>query len=82
MYEGGRVLQISPDGDVLQDIEVPAMCPTMPCFGRADLKTLFVTTARDKRPEAELERLPDAGCVMAARVGTAGMAANLFTDGP
>ena len=80
MYEGGRVLQISPGGELLQDIPVPAMCPTMPCFGGADEKTLFVTTARDKRPEEELERFPDSGCMFAMRVGVSGLAVNYFED--
>ena len=80
MYEGGRVLQISSEGEVLQDIPVPALCPTMPCFGGPDLKTLFVTTARDKRPAKELERLPDSGCVLAMQVGVVGLATNFFID--
>jgi sugar lactone lactonase YvrE len=80
MYEGGRVLQISPDGEVLQDIAVPAMCPTMPCFGGDDLKTLFVTTARDKRPEKELELFPDSGCVFSLQVAVAGLAVNMVLD--
>jgi sugar lactone lactonase YvrE len=80
MYEGGRVLQLSPAGDVLQDIPVPAMCPTMPCFGGPGLTTLFVTTARDKRPANELERFPDSGCVFSMRVEVAGLPVNLFAD--
>ena len=80
MYEGGRVLQISPAGEVLQDIPVPAMCPTMPCFGGDDLKTLFVTTARDKRPEQELEKFPDSGCVLLMAVDVPGLPANLMID--
>ena len=28
--------------------QLPVRCPTMPAFGGADMKTLFVTTARDK----------------------------------
>src|SRR4029078_10655098 len=54
MFEGGRILKLSPGGDTLADIPVPARCPTMPCFGGADLKTLYLTTARHNRPEAEL----------------------------
>ena len=80
MYEGGRVLQISPGGELLQDIPVPAMCPTMPCFGGDDLKTLFVTTARDKRPAQELERFPESGCVVSMWVDVAGTGVNLFVD--
>jgi sugar lactone lactonase YvrE len=80
MYEGGRVLQISRRGDVLQDIKVPAMCPTMPCFGGDDLKTLFVTTARDKRPEKELGEFPDSGCVFAMNGEVPGLASASFGD--
>lgn len=80
MYEGGRVLQFSPVGDLLADIAVPAMCPTMPCFGGADLRTLYLTTASDKRPAAELAQLPDSGCVFSTRVETAGLPVNFFVD--
>ena len=80
MYEGGRVLQLSPGGGVLQDIATPAMCPTMPCFGGPDLKTLFVTTARDKRPEKELEKYPDSGCLFSMRVAEPGLPANVMSD--
>ena len=77
-YEGGRLLRLSPDGDVVQVIETPALCPTMPCFGGADLKTLFVTTARNGRSEQELAQYPGAGCVWAMRVEVAGVAVNQF----
>jgi sugar lactone lactonase YvrE len=43
-YRGGKVLRLSPAGDVLATFAVPAMCPTMCAFGGADLKTLYVTT--------------------------------------
>lgn len=80
MYEGGRVLQLSPNGELLQDIAVPAMCPTMPCFGGKDLKTLYVTTARDKRPVEELARLRNSGCVFSMQVDVAALPANFFVD--
>jgi sugar lactone lactonase YvrE len=80
MYEGGRLLQLSPAGELLQEIAVPAMCPTMPCFGGEDLKTLYVTTARDKRPAQELAQLPDSGCVFSTRVDVPGLAVNFFAD--
>jgi sugar lactone lactonase YvrE len=56
------------------------MCPTMPCFGGEDLKTLYVTTARDKRPAQELAQLPDSGCVFSTRVDVPGLAVNFFAD--
>lgn len=68
MHEGGRVLRWSQAGEQLQDIPVPAKCSTMPCFDGPDLKTLFVTTAQDKRPAQELEKFPDSGCAYSMRV--------------
>jgi sugar lactone lactonase YvrE len=52
-------------------------CPTMPCFGGADLKTLYITTAREKRPAEELAREPLAGCVLQMRVEVPGLPANV-----
>lgn len=80
MFEGARVLQISPAGDVLADIAVPARCPTMPCFGGADFKTLFLTTARHGRSAAELAVYPDSGCVFSMRVDVPGLAVNFFVE--
>lgn len=80
LYEGGRLLQLSPAGDILADIAVPAQCPTMPCFGGDDLQTLYLTSARKGRPEAELQAWPDSGCVFAMRVDTPGLPVNFFID--
>jgi sugar lactone lactonase YvrE len=77
MFEGGCVLRIAPTGEVLQRIELPATCPTMPTFGGPDLRTLFITTAREKRPADELAREPLAGAVLRLRVDVAGLATTL-----
>jgi len=76
MFEGQRILKISPAGEVLESIEVPVRCPTMPCFGGADLRTLYVTCASDKRPADELKALPLSGCVISARVDVPGLPVN------
>jgi len=73
MYEGARLLRLSPDGTLLREVALPAQCPTMPCFGGADLRTLFVTTARANRPAEELQRLPLSGCVLRLRVDIPGL---------
>jgi sugar lactone lactonase YvrE len=49
LYEGSRIRRYDPDGKVMADHPVPALNTTMPAFGGADRKTLFVTTARDKK---------------------------------
>jgi sugar lactone lactonase YvrE len=72
MYEGQRVVQISPAGQLLREIATPVRCPTMPCFGGADLKTLYLTTARHSRSPEELREQPQAGCVFAMRLDVAG----------
>ena len=55
------------------------MCPTMCAFGGADLKTLYVTTARQLREADELARLPLSGGIFAMRVETAGISEPKFT---
>ena len=78
LFEGQRLLRLSPSGKVLQELRLPVRCATMPCFGGADLKTLFITTSREKRPAAELEAQPLAGRVLTLRVDVAGLPANRF----
>jgi sugar lactone lactonase YvrE len=72
-YRGGKVLQISPHGDTLAEYAVPAMCPTMCAFGGPDLRTLYVTSARQFRAAAELARLPHSGGIFAMRVAVPGL---------
>ena len=80
MFEGGRLLKFSPAGALLDDIPVPMRCPTMPCFGGSDLKTLFITSASYKRPAQELAEMPQSGCVISMRVATAGLPVNFVSN--
>lgn len=80
MYEGGRVLKFSPAGQLLEEFRLPALCPTMPCFGDADGRTLYVTTARHGRSPAELDAHPDSGRVFSMRVDAPGLPVNFFRD--
>jgi len=72
-YRGGKVVQLSSSGVVRAEYPTPAMCPTMCAFGGADLKTLFVTSARQMRDAEELERLPHSGGIFAMRVDIPGL---------
>ena len=72
-YRGGKVVQISPQGRTLAEFEVPAMCPTMCAFGGPDLKTLYVTSARQMRDADELARLPQSGGIFSMRVDVPGL---------
>lgn len=80
MFEGARLLKLSPQGDVLAETAVLAQCPTMPCFGGPDLKTLYLTSARHGRPAQELQRWPDSGCIFSRRVDVPGLPVNFFLD--
>lgn len=78
MYEGACVLRLSPRGEVICAVRLPVRCPTMPCFGGDDLRTLYITSAREGRPAAELAQQPLAGCVLSVRVDVPGLAAQRF----
>lgn len=76
MFEGARLLRFAPDGALLDEVPLPVRCPTMPCFGGPDGRTLFITTARENRPADELAREPWAGAVLTLRVDAPGLAAH------
>ena len=80
LFEGRRVCQLAPDGSLLAEFAVPLQCPTMPCFGGEDLKTLYLTSARHHRSAAELAAFPLSGSVLSMRVEVAGLPVNFFRD--
>lgn len=80
MYEGARVCKFAPDGTLLDAFAVPAACPTMPCFGGEDLKTLYLTTASGGRSPQELAQWPLSGAVLSMRVDTPGLPVQFFSD--
>jgi sugar lactone lactonase YvrE len=76
MFEGSRLLRLGADGNVLAELKLPVRCATMPCFGGHDLRTLYITTARENRPPEELAQQPLAGRVLQLRVDVPGLPAN------
>ncbi len=44
-WNGGRVTRYRPDGSVERVVETPCFSPTSCCFGGAEMKTLYVTSA-------------------------------------
>lgn len=78
MYEGGRLLRLSPEGEILREVMLPVRCPTMMAFGDDDLRTLYITTVSHKRPAAELEQYPLSGCVLRLRVDVPGLPEHLY----
>jgi sugar lactone lactonase YvrE len=80
MFEGQRLRCYSPQGQLLRELPLPVRCPTMPCFGGPDLRTLYLTTSRHARPAAELAAQPQAGCVLQCRVENAGLPVNFCAN--
>lgn len=78
LYQGARVHRYSPEGALLSVHPVPAQSPTMPCFGGPDMKTLFVTSARDGCMPEQLARHPDSGGIFALRTDVPGLVKTPF----
>jgi sugar lactone lactonase YvrE len=77
MYEGARLLRISHDGTLQREITLPVRCPTMPCFGDADGRTLYLTTAAPRGADGHrTDDEPLAGCVLQMRVEVPGLPTN------
>jgi sugar lactone lactonase YvrE len=80
MFEGRRLCQFASDGRLLAEVPTPFQCPTMPCFGGDDLRTLYLTSARHNRSALELQAFPLSGCVISMRVEVPGLPVNFYTD--
>lgn len=72
-YGGACVARITPEGRVDRVIRLPVSNATSCAFGDADLRTLYITTARQKLAAAQLAREPDAGALFAVRLPVGGL---------
>jgi sugar lactone lactonase YvrE len=59
-------------------IDLPASNVTDCAFGDADLRTLYITTARNGRTDAQLQEEPLAGGLFKVRIDSPGVPAPLF----
>lgn len=72
-WDGWRITRYAPDGSVDRHIGLPVQRPTCLAFGGADLRTLYLTSARTDLSEEDLASQPQAGGVFALDVGVAGL---------
>jgi len=79
MFEGARLVKLSPEGALLDEIKLPVRCPTMMAFGGEDLRTLYVTSA-GARPAPELEQYPLSGKLLRIRMDVAGRIENTYAE--
>jgi sugar lactone lactonase YvrE len=78
LFGGGAVRRYGPDGTLEAAILLPVTNPTSPVFGGADLRTLYVTSARHRLTLGQLAVEPLAGAVLALDPGVRGLAGNRF----
>ncbi len=79
LWSGSAVGCWNPEtGELLRTIDVPAKNVTSVAFGDDDLGTLYITTARTRTSEEELEKFPLAGGVFKTRPGVKGVEAFFF----
>lgn len=78
LFEGARIVCLNSEGEIIEEIGVPAKCPTMVAFGDDDLKTLYITTAGDRPKEDEREKFPSAGAIFKVRLDIPGMIEHRF----
>ena len=79
-FEGRRVLRFSPQGEITGVVHVPSKRVTMIAFGGADLRTLYITTAREGAAESELAAEPHAGGIFACELEVAGRVEQMYVD--
>lgn len=78
LWDGWRVVRLSPAGELIRTVEMPVQRPTMIAFGGPDLKTAFVTSAGKNLTDTERAAQPHAGGVFTFRVDVPGIAQPLF----
>ena len=77
-WGGSRVCRYSADGALLETVRLPALNPASCTLGGPDLKTLYITTAREEHTPQQLADYPLSGALFAVRVDVAGIPANRF----
>lgn len=78
-YGGSRVARIHPEtGEELIRVSVPAPHVTSCAFGGDDLRTLYITTARQELTSEQLEQFPLSGSLFACRTEVEGSLTSEF----
>ena len=75
----GRIVRYDPDGRAERQIQLPVTRGTSCTFGGDDLRTLFMTSARETLTPERLRSEPLAGSLFACDAGVAGRATHRFS---
>ena len=82
IYGGGRVHRYSPEGVLLEELQVPAAQSTSCAFGGSDLHRLYVTTATEGWSDEQRGAQPAAGLVYRFDTNATGRPAEPFRPEP
>ncbi|HWA42071.1 MAG TPA: SMP-30/gluconolactonase/LRE family protein [Hypericibacter adhaerens] len=77
-WGGWGVTRYTPEGQVSARIDLPAPNVTSCAFGDEDLRTLYITSAKDDMSSADAARAPLAGGLFAVRPGQRGLLEPIF----
>jgi sugar lactone lactonase YvrE len=73
LWQGSAVRRYSPEGRLVQQIDLPVSCPTKCAFGGANLDELYITSARTLlTTDEQKDREPHAGSLFVCRPGARG----------
>lgn len=78
-WGGSCVIRFAPDGRVDRIVNLPVSRVTCPAFGGKDLKTLYITTAREGMKPNEIAEEPTAGSLFSIDVDVSGQSEHLVT---
>jgi L-arabinonolactonase len=79
-WGAGTLVRHAPDGRAVDEIALPVSQPTCVAFGGADMKLLFVTSAREGMDQAALEAEKLAGAVLIYESDVAGLTEERFRE--
>ena len=77
-WDGWCLRRLSPEGDLLEVLQVPIARPTSCAFGGPKLDHLFITSASRDLTEADLAGQPQAGNLFMTKPGAKGLPEKLF----
>ena len=79
-FNGGCLLRYDRHGELTRTIEMPVPRPTSCCFGGADMRTLFITSAKFGMSPAEQADFPAAGNIYSIRLPITGVPRHRFKE--
>lgn len=82
LWGEGCVIRISPTGDIVGRVDVPAPHTSCPVFAGPDLDTLVITTATEGMSPDDLAAYPLSGRLFTVKTGHRGIHPNLWAGTP